>query len=83
MRDSNQVNARRRSFMQFCGAAGVGSTLFPGALWAQSGEGQAEVTIEMIDHAAKLAGLDFSAADSERMLEGVRNNLQGFEELDE
>ncbi|MDH3441033.1 MAG: amidase, partial [Gammaproteobacteria bacterium] len=62
---------------------GLGSTLFPGALWAQTDEGQAEVTIEMIDHAARLAGLSFSATHREEMLEGVRNNLQGFNELHE
>ena len=81
MQDPDDINVRRRSFLSFCGGAGLGSTLFPGALWAQSEEGQAEVTIEMIDNAAKLAGLSFSATDCEKMLEGVRNNLQGFKDL--
>ena len=83
MQESDDINVRRRSFLSFCGSAGLGSTLFPGALWAQTDEGQAEVTVEMIDHAARLAGLSFSAADREEMLEGVRNNLLGFDELHE
>ena len=72
---------RRRAFMAFCGAAGVGSTLFPGTLWAQLADGEGPVTIEMIDHAARLAGLEFSAEDRERMLAGVQANLEGFREL--
>jgi len=81
MKNNETAQVRRRAFIAFCSGAGVGSTLFPGALWAQIDSGQAEVTIEMIDHAAKLAGLAFSAEDRERMLEGVRNNLRGFEAL--
>jgi len=83
MQHPDDINVRRRSFLSFCGSAGLGSTLFPGALWAQTKQGQAEVTIEMIDHAAKLAGLSLSEADREEMLDGVRNNLQGFTELHE
>ena len=75
------TDVRRRSFLAFLSGAGFGSTLFPGVLWAQSEEGTAEVTIEMIDHAGRLAGLEFSATDRERMLEGIRNNLAGFREL--
>lgn len=81
MKNNESAQIRRRSFLAFCSSAGVGSTLFPGALWAQTDEGQSEVTIEMIDHAARLAGLEFPTADRERMLEGVRNNLAGFRQL--
>ena len=75
------VTASRRSFMAWCSAAGLGPTLFPGALWAQSDAGRNEITVEMIDHAARLAGLDFSADDIAEMLAGIRANLEGFEAL--
>jgi Asp-tRNA(Asn)/Glu-tRNA(Gln) amidotransferase A subunit family amidase len=71
---------RRRAFLAWCGRAGVASTLFPGALWAASAEGTEEVTAAMIDQAARLAGLAFTAEERARMLEGVRANLAGFRE---
>ena len=81
MTDENRARLRRRSFLAWCGGAGVGSTLFPGVLWAQSDEGRGEITIEMIDHAARLAGLEFTAADREQMLAGIKANLDSFEAL--
>jgi Asp-tRNA(Asn)/Glu-tRNA(Gln) amidotransferase A subunit family amidase len=60
---------------------GLGSTLFPGALWAQVDGGRKEITIDMIDAAARLAGLEFSVADREQMLAGIRGNLERFEAL--
>jgi Asp-tRNA(Asn)/Glu-tRNA(Gln) amidotransferase A subunit family amidase len=75
MTDPTPDRLRRRSFLAYCGSLGLGSTLFPGALWAQSGEAQEAITAEMIDHAARMAGLDFSEADVEEMVEGVNANL--------
>lgn len=72
---------RRRSFLAYCGSLGLGSTLFPGALWAESGGAQEAITAEMIDHAARLAGLAFSPADVEEMVEGVNQNLALHREL--
>jgi len=72
------LQLRRRSFLACCAGAGVASGLFPGALWAQSDQGRLEITAEMIDHAAALAGLSFAPADRERMLAGVRANVEGF-----
>ena len=66
---------RRRSFLAYCGSLGLSSTLFPGVLWAQSGEAQEAITAEMIDHSARLAGLEFSEADVAEMVEGVNANL--------
>jgi Asp-tRNA(Asn)/Glu-tRNA(Gln) amidotransferase A subunit family amidase len=75
MTDPTPARLRRRSFLAYCGSLGLGSTLFPGALWAQSGEAQESITAEMIDHAARMAGLDFSEADVAEMVEGVNANL--------
>lgn len=77
------LDIRRRSFLAVFGGLGVGSTLLPGTLWAQSDQGRDEITVEMIAQAAELAGLTFEVADIERMREGIRNNLQGFHDLRE
>ncbi len=81
MNTPNAVSLRRRSFLAWCGGAGLGSTLFPGALWARSEGGEREITIEMIAHAAALAGLEFSEADRQQMLDGIRANLESFEAI--
>ena len=72
---------RRRSFLAYCGSLGLGSTLFPGVLWAQSQEAHEAITSEMIDHAARLAGLQFSEVDRAEMVDGINNNLASFREL--
>jgi len=38
----------RRRFMEACTGLGLGSTLFPGVLWAQ-GKGAVKITKEMIE----------------------------------
>jgi hypothetical protein len=48
----------RREFMKVF-SAGLGSTLLPGVLWAQS-QGKAAITREMIEDAAKIAGVAIS-----------------------
>lgn len=83
MVESIDTTLRRRSFLAWCGSAGLGATMFPGALWAQSDGGQAEITLEMIDHATRLAGLEFSADELGDMLNGIRNNLAGFRSMRE
>ena len=57
MTDSMSATLRRRSFLACCGGLGLGPGLFPGALWAQSAGGTAAITSDMIEAAARLAGL--------------------------
>jgi Asp-tRNA(Asn)/Glu-tRNA(Gln) amidotransferase A subunit family amidase len=83
MNESTPVSLRRRAFLAWCGSTGVGSTLFPGTLWAQSDGASAPITSDMIDAAAKLAGLDISAADRDEMVAGVNANLASYEALRE
>ena len=83
MPEPDSTSIRRRSFVACCSGLGLGSTLFPGALWAQSDGGKTEITGEMIDHAARLAGLEFSTEDREQMIEGIRNNRALFGQLRE
>ena len=77
------VELRRRSFLAWCGGAGVGATLFPGALWAQSAGGSESITSDMIESAASLAGLNISAADREEMVTGINANLASYKALRE
>jgi len=78
MNTHSSTGVRRRTFIAWCSGAGLAPTLFPGALWAQSDEGRAEITSEMIAHAAKIAGLEFAPEDREQMLEGISANVEGF-----
>ncbi len=83
---SNPSNAQplhRRAFLTYCGTLGLGSTLFPGALWARSEGGQVAITSEMIDQAAMLAGLEFSEEDRQEMAETLASNLEIFRALRE
>lgn len=75
------LEIRRRSFVAALSGLGLGASLFPGALWAQSNGGRAEITVEMIAHAARLADLEFSEPDMQKMIAGIQNNLRGFREL--
>ncbi len=83
MLEATSVQLRRRSFLAWCGSVGLGSSLFPGALWAQSEGATAAITSEMIEAAAQLAGLRISASDREEMVAGVKANLASYEALRE
>jgi Asp-tRNA(Asn)/Glu-tRNA(Gln) amidotransferase A subunit family amidase len=66
----------RRAFMAYFGSIGLGSTLFPGVLWAQAQQQPQSLTItkEMIAAAEQISGLQFS--DDERA--AMVRNLQGM-----
>jgi Asp-tRNA(Asn)/Glu-tRNA(Gln) amidotransferase A subunit family amidase len=70
----------RRAFMAYCGSLGLGSTLFPGVLWARLAAG-AEITTETIAAAAELAGLTFEPAEREMMVNGLKSQLRQIEAL--
>ena len=46
----------RRRFLAACSSVGLGSTLFPGVLFASAAESE-RITPEMIDAAAAIAGV--------------------------
>ena len=81
MTESSSIRLRRRSFIAWCGGLGLGSSLFPGALWAQSESGAAAITIDMIEAAARLAGLQIAAPDRDEMVAGINANLASYEAL--
>ncbi len=72
----------RRSFLTTCAAFGVGSTLFPGVLWAKLSSG-AEITVQTIADAEQLAGVQFNAAERELMLDSLKNQEAQIEALHE
>ena len=58
---------QRRAFMKVFSAAGLGGTLLPGALWAQA-QDKPVITKDMIDAAARIAGVVISDEFKQMML---------------
>jgi len=70
----------RRRFIECCAAAGVGSTLLPGALAAVA-QDAATITIEMLQSAQRIADVSFTPDEQRRLLEklnGARGYAAGF-----
>jgi hypothetical protein len=82
MRD--ELADSRRRFLFYFSSVGLGSTLLPGALWAQ-GQGQSNVapkiTLEMLKTAERIAGLEFTDAERDLLLDGVNQHLAKFETM--
>ena len=70
----------RRRFLAACSGLGLGSTLFPGVLWALA-EDKDKVTIDMIDQAAAIADVPIPADDKKMMLESLNEHVKGYEEI--
>jgi len=85
----------RRSFLEYFGALGLGATAFPESLWSQvqATHGDAValaappalqdpvVTPAMIEAAEKLAGLSFTKAERELMVEGLNQFLRQYQQI--
>ena len=70
----------RRAFMEYFAAAGLGSTLLPGVLWAQVAAG-AEITAATVKCAEEIAGLSFDDDEREMMVSGLRTNASRIRAL--
>ncbi len=70
----------RREFMKVFSAAGFGGTLLPGVLWAQA-QGKAAISKEMIDDAAKIAGIAIADKYKEMLVESLNEHGKGFDEI--
>lgn len=68
----------RRTFVAACSAAGLGSAIAAGKLWAAVDASDGELTPAMVADAARVAGLDIDEAQAARMLNGVRANLDMY-----
>lgn len=66
--------------MGYFTGVGLGSTLFPGVLWAKLVAG-AEITVDTIASAEEVAGLHFDQAERELMLDGLKQQEQRIEAL--
>ena len=72
----------RRRFMQTCTGMGLGSTLFPGVLWAQAqAKGAAKITKEMIEAAAAVADVAISDEHKQMMLDNLNEQSKGYEAI--
>ena len=59
--DRNYSSTSRREFLTLCSAAGIGSTFLAGTVYALTdGKPEEKVTVEMINQAAALAGIQIS-----------------------
>lgn len=73
---------RRREFLAYFSGVGLGGTLFPGVLWAES-RSVPEITAETVARAAEVAGLEFTEEEREMMLQGLEGNLRSYAALRE
>ncbi len=71
---------QRREFMKVLSTAGLAGTLLPGVLWAQAHDKPA-ITAEMIDAAAKIAGVAIPDEYKKMMLESLNDHVGGFEKI--
>jgi len=81
--DERQLAINRRRFIESFSAAGLGSTLMPGALAAVA-QDAATITIEMLQSAQQIAGVSFTPDEQRRLLEklnGARGYAAGFARL--
>ncbi len=74
-----QTRIPRRRFMRYFASLGLGATALPSALWALSQGGK--ITKDMLANAEAVAGLEFTDAERELMLDGLNSNLEAYEKL--
>jgi Asp-tRNA(Asn)/Glu-tRNA(Gln) amidotransferase A subunit family amidase len=73
---------QRRRFLAFFASAGLSSTLLPGALWAQAqSQGANKITLDMLKAAETIAGLEFTDAERELLIDGVNQHLTHYQRL--
>ena len=72
----------RRAFIEAASLVGVSSTVFPELLMSRASVAQ-EITIETIQAAEALAGLSFTDAERELMLDGLRGAVEDYRAIRE
>lgn len=70
----------RRKFMTYFAGIGLGSSLLPGILWAQTADGT-ELNTATIAAAEEMAGLKFDEAERTMMLDGLKQQEGRIEAL--
>ena len=75
------VEIDRRRFLGFFAATGLGSTLFPGALWAQAKQSQGgarEISLEAIEAAEGIAGIEFTPEERELLRRELLSQVASY-----
>jgi Asp-tRNA(Asn)/Glu-tRNA(Gln) amidotransferase A subunit family amidase len=72
----------RRQFLAQCSALGVAGTLLPGLLWAKAAEG-VEITAASVAAAEEIAGVRFTDAEREQLVNGLRRQATTLAALHE
>lgn len=72
----------RRNFLAHCSALGVAGTLLPGVLWAKVVDG-AEITAASVAAAEEIAGVQFTEAEREQLVSGLRRQSAALAALHE
>ncbi len=79
---SNVTELNRRRFLTYFSGIGLSATLLPGALWSMiQDEEEPTITKEMLADAEAIAGLEFTDAERELMVEGVNRRLRSYEAI--
>jgi Asp-tRNA(Asn)/Glu-tRNA(Gln) amidotransferase A subunit family amidase len=78
------LDETRRRFIAHFTTIGLGSTLLPGVLWAQTQQEdkpQQHITIEQLQGALAVAGISFSEDEERALLRSVNQDLTRYDEL--
>jgi Asp-tRNA(Asn)/Glu-tRNA(Gln) amidotransferase A subunit family amidase len=70
----------RRTFVGYFAGIGLGTSLFPGVLWAKA-LAAGEITLATIASAEEIAGVHFDPSEREMMLDGLKQQEQRIEAL--
>lgn len=77
--DASIAMEERRRFLAYFAGTGLASTLLPGVLWAQrEGKDSPMIDVGMLKTAERIAGLEFTDAERELMLDGVNQHLGDY-----
>ena len=78
------IRQNRRVFLAYFSTIGLSSTLLPGALWAQIQDPHApRITMDMVKAAERIAGVEFTDAERELLIDDVNDNLARCERMRE
>jgi Asp-tRNA(Asn)/Glu-tRNA(Gln) amidotransferase A subunit family amidase len=73
------LDTQRRQFLRYFSGLGLGGTLLPGVLWAQSQQSATpEITQEMLKNALALSGLTFTEEEQKAMVQSANQNLNRY-----
>lgn len=79
---SAAIESTRRRFMTYFAGVGLGSTLVPGVLWARmQDQGAERLTLQMVNDALKLAGVDATDAERTAMVNSANQALTRYEAI--